>query len=171
MQTAYSVTSPSSNYQRPVWGLATDRTANANPIITASSGILPTAAACVMMMFTNITGSSPSTETSYNRNTQVLSRYSSVRKTDDVDDVLVVARVAEVETIAEQVSSLKTAFGLNTSDIAKLMNVSRPTIYSWMKGTVPTAEAMIQLQHLSDSGKVFKAQNITRPDILINRLS
>ena len=50
------------------------------------------------------------------------------------------------------------------------MNVSRPTVYSWMKGTVPAQEeTMVQLQRLSDTANIFKLQNIVRPDTLMRR--
>lgn len=167
MQATYSSTGWSvSTNTKPSWGVASDKKATKKSNL-APSGLIQAATICLMTLFPNFTSSSvqtPAIETTFQRNQPVLARFSNAKKVSNDSSVV------ENKTIAEQVQLLKDAFGLNTSDIAKLMNVSRPTVYSWMKGTVPAQEeTMLQLQRLSDTAMIFKLQNIVRPDTLMRR--
>lgn len=73
-------------------------------------------------------------------------------------------------SISEQISIIKDSFGLNISAIANLLNVSRTTVYSWIKGEPPKLEQ--HLRHLDDIvniAKKYSSLNLDRPDNFIKR--
>lgn len=72
--------------------------------------------------------------------------------------------------IPEQLMLIKESFGLNMSAMAELLNVSRPTIYSWIKGEPPKSEEHIShTSFLADIAEKYSALNLERPDNFIKR--
>lgn len=66
-------------------------------------------------------------------------------------------------------ASIRDTFQLNMSNLAKLLHVSRPTVYSWLDGKEPTPEAQKSIYSLADIVSKVNALNIMRMDLLIYR--
>jgi transposase len=75
----------------------------------------------------------------------------------------------KIRSVTEQVVLIRTVFGLNISDVANLFDVSRPTIYSWLKGIAPQGEALIKLNDFSKVSDRMALLELTRSDTLIKR--
>lgn len=58
-------------------------------------------------------------------------------------------KVTQPMTATEQLSFVRTALGASITDLADLLDVSRPTLYSWMQGTEPRDEHLERLQKLT----------------------
>ncbi len=73
-------------------------------------------------------------------------------------------------TIPEQLTLIKESFGLNMSAMADLLNVSRPTVYSWIKGEPPKSEEhMSHAAFVTNIAEKYSALNLERPDNFIKR--
>lgn len=102
------------------------------------------------------------------REPQVVSIYSTLNS----KDVPLLQEVVESETLAfnEQVKLIKDSFGLNMSVMAELLNVSRPTVYAWIKGEPPKLEEHINhVMYIVRQAKIYEALNLDRPDNFIKR--
>ncbi len=69
------------------------------------------------------------------REPEVVFIYSTLKSKDTSSKQEVVE--SEILTFTEQIKLIKDSFGLNMSAMAELLNVSRPTVYAWMKGETP----------------------------------
>ena len=76
---------------------------------------------------------------------------------------------AETRTITEQLLDIRKAFGLNTSDLASLLGVSRPTLYTWLDGQEPRPDATIRIIRLIKVADEFANIGLRRPDNLVKR--
>jgi len=73
-------------------------------------------------------------------------------------------------TISEQVKLIKDSFSLNMSAMAELLNVSRPTIYAWLKGEPPkTQENISHTNFVTSQAQIYSELNLERPDNFIKR--
>ncbi len=73
-------------------------------------------------------------------------------------------------TISEQVELIKKSFGLNISAMAELLNVSRPTVYAWLKGEPPkTQENISHINFVENQARMYGELNLVRPDNFIKR--
>ncbi len=76
----------------------------------------------------------------------------------------------ESRTLTEQLRDIRKAFGLNASDLATLIGVSRPTLYTWLDGQAPkSAEAVEHIFSLSKVADDFASLGLRRPDNLVKR--
>lgn len=70
--------------------------------------------------------------------------------------------ITELETIRE--------YGLlNTSEVAKIIGVSRPTVYAWIEGKEPCPANVLKLCLLADNLRKIVEANISRASNLIKR--
>lgn len=70
--------------------------------------------------------------------------------------------ITELETIRE--------YGLlNTSEVAKIIGVSRPTVYAWIEGKEPCPANVLKLCLLADNLRKIVEANISRANNLIKR--
>lgn len=70
---------------------------------------------------------------------------------------------------AEHVASIRNIFALNTSDLAAVLSVTRPTIYAWLEGQEPKPEMVNHIQKISQVADKLQALNIVRIDKLVHR--
>lgn len=70
---------------------------------------------------------------------------------------------------AEHVVSIRNIFALNTSDLAAVLSVTRPTIYAWLEGQEPKPEMVNHIQKISQMADKLQALNIARVDKLVHR--
>ncbi|MDC4061124.1 hypothetical protein, partial [Acinetobacter baumannii] len=73
-------------------------------------------------------------------------------------------------SISEQVEIIKNSFGLNMSAMAELLNISRPTIYAWLKGEPPkTQDNISHISFIVKHALSYRDLNLDRPDNFIKR--
>lgn len=102
------------------------------------------------------------------REPEVVSIYSTLKSKDTSSKQEVVE--SEILTFTEQIKLIKDSFGLNMSAMAELLNVSRPTVYAWMKGETPKLEEHItHVMHVVKQAKIYESLNLDRPDNFIKR--
>lgn len=102
------------------------------------------------------------------REPEVVSIYSTLKSKDTSSKQEVVG--SEILTFTEQVRLIKDSFGINMSAMAELLNVSRPTVYAWMKGDTPKLEEHItHVMHVVKQAKIYESLNLDRPDNFIKR--
>jgi transcriptional regulator with XRE-family HTH domain len=70
---------------------------------------------------------------------------------------------------AEHVANIRDVFGVNMSDLAVVLGVTRPTAYAWLKGDEPKPEAVTRIQQLSRAADQFNEAKIPRLDKLVHR--
>lgn len=75
----------------------------------------------------------------------------------------------DIKSPIEHIAFIRDIFSLNTSDLAAILNVSRPTIYAWLDGQEPKPEKIPYIQKLSLGAQRMKALNIIRIDSLVRR--
>lgn len=75
----------------------------------------------------------------------------------------------EIRTIAERLRHIRKSFGLNASDMATLLGISRPTFYTWLEGQEPKTEATSRILRLSKMADDLANLGLHRPDNLIKR--
>ncbi len=64
------------------------------------------------------------------------------------------------QTTVERVRQIRDAFGLNMSELATMLDVSRPTVYAWLNGQEPQPEAVARILRLSRAGDRFSALDV-----------
>lgn len=102
------------------------------------------------------------------REPQIVSIYSTLNSKDAQSKQNIVE--SEILTFNEQIKLIKDSFGLNMSAMAELLNVSRPTVYAWMKGESPKLEEHItHIMYVVRQAKIYEALNLDRPDNFIKR--
>lgn len=102
------------------------------------------------------------------REPEVVFIYSTLKSKDTSSKQEVVE--SEILTFTEQIKLIKDSFGLNMSAMAELLNVSRPTVYAWMKGETPKLEEHItHVMHVVKQAKIYESLNLDRPDNFIKR--
>lgn len=79
------------------------------------------------------------------------------------------AKQVDMRSTAEHVANIRDVFAINMSDLASILGVARPTVYAWLSGQEPKAEAVIIIQRLSHAADKFSQANIPRLDQLIYR--
>jgi DNA-binding XRE family transcriptional regulator len=76
----------------------------------------------------------------------------------------------DTRTISEKLITIRSSFGLNTSDLANIFDVSRPTIYAWLDNNQePKPETTSKLYNLVRLADEFKSLGLSRPDSLVKR--
>ena len=78
-------------------------------------------------------------------------------------------RNIDTRSPAEHVASIRDVFEASMSDLAAVLEVSRPTAYAWLEGNEPKPEAITRIQRLSRIADRVKGMNIRRMDKLIHR--
>lgn len=81
------------------------------------------------------------------------------------------AKVTEAYlSVEKKLNEIKSSFKLNISELAEILNVSRPTIYSWIKGEIPKKPENIEhIDFIRFYASKFKDLNLIRPDNFIKR--
>lgn len=79
------------------------------------------------------------------------------------------AKQVDTRSPADHVANIRDVLGINMSDLASLLGVTRPTAYSWLQGQEPKPEAVMHIQSLSRMADEIKKANITRLDKLVHR--
>lgn len=72
-------------------------------------------------------------------------------------------------TIAEQVAKIRASLGLNVSELAQVFQVTRPTVYGWLKGIEPQPAAVDRLTRLLKVATVVSEKKFARIDLLVRR--
>jgi transcriptional regulator with XRE-family HTH domain len=75
----------------------------------------------------------------------------------------------DIRSPAENITNIRDVFAINMSDLASILGVTRPTVYNWLAGQEPKAEAIIRVEKLSRIADEFGRANIIRLDKLMNR--
>jgi transcriptional regulator with XRE-family HTH domain len=75
----------------------------------------------------------------------------------------------DMRSPAEHVANIRDIFAINMSDLASILGVTRPTVYAWLEGQEPKAEAVIRIQQWSHTADQIKQANIVRLDKLVHR--
>lgn len=79
------------------------------------------------------------------------------------------AKQVDMRSPAEHVTNIRDVFAVNMSDLASVLEVTRPTVYAWLAGQEPKGEAVIRIQQLSHAADKFNQANIIRLDKLVHR--
>jgi transcriptional regulator with XRE-family HTH domain len=80
-----------------------------------------------------------------------------------------VPKNGDMRSPAEHVANIRDVLGINMSDLASILGVTRPTVYAWYEGQEPKTEAVTHIQRLSRISDEIKRINIIRIDKLIHR--
>ncbi|WP_419627896.1 helix-turn-helix domain-containing protein, partial [Thiolapillus sp.] len=75
----------------------------------------------------------------------------------------------DARTTAELVGAIRDALGLNMSDLAAVMGVTRPTAYAWLNGQEPRPDALKRIQELFRIADELTHYAIHRMDMLVKR--
>ena len=67
---------------------------------------------------------------------------------------------AYARTTADLVRRIRDAFGLNMTELATILDVSRPTVYAWLNGQEPQPEAVARILRLSRAADRFSALGV-----------
>lgn len=86
-------------------------------------------------------------------------------------EITIESSVAKIDTRspAEHVAFIREAFALSTSDLAAVLNVTRPTIYAWLEGQEPKPEALCHIQKIAQVAVKLQSLQIARIETLVNR--
>ncbi|CAI3137812.1 hypothetical protein MWMV8_MWMV8_01141 [Acinetobacter calcoaceticus] len=89
---------------------------------------------------------------------------------DDKNDEAESDKKINYLSISEQVEIIKNSFGLNMSAMAELLNISRPTIYAWLKGEPPkTQDNISHISFIVKHALSYRDLNLDRPDNFTKR--
>lgn len=80
-----------------------------------------------------------------------------------------VAKNGDMRSPAEHVASIRDVLGINMSDLASVLGVTRPTVYAWLEGQEPKTEAVTHIQRLSRVTDEINRANIIRLNKLVHR--
>lgn len=80
-----------------------------------------------------------------------------------------VEEITIVNTADEELVSIKKYLGLTTTDIAKLIGVTRPTVYSWLKGKDPKPEHIAKINLLKEQADKVSSIELTGMNKLVRR--
>jgi len=69
----------------------------------------------------------------------------------------------------EQLNGIRDVFGLNISELANILGITRPTVYSWLQGQNLKPEALSKIARLASVGTHIKILNIKRIDTFLHR--
>lgn len=72
-------------------------------------------------------------------------------------------------SVVDQIILIRDIFGLNTSDLAVILGVTRPTIYAWLEGQGPKIDSILHIKKLFFIAAELKQFNIPRMDTIIRR--
>jgi len=75
----------------------------------------------------------------------------------------------DMRSPAEHVANIRDIFSINMSDLASVLGVTRPTVYAWLEGQEPKAEAVTHIEQLSRTADTFNRASIIRLDKLVHR--
>ena len=78
-------------------------------------------------------------------------------------------RSAAVTSVAYHIAKIRSAFGLNMSDLANVFSVSRPTAYSWLQGTDPKPQLLARIWQMSNYADTIIALGLPRMHVLVKR--
>ncbi|ARG15464.1 TPA: XRE family transcriptional regulator [Acinetobacter nosocomialis] len=89
---------------------------------------------------------------------------------DDKKDGIESDKKTSYLSISEQVKIIKDSFGLNMSAMAELLNISRPTIYAWIRGEPPkTQDNISHISFVEKQALLYRDLHLDRPDNFIKR--
>lgn len=75
-----------------------------------------------------------------------------------------------VASVSEQIQHIQNNLRLNMSALAELIDVSRPSLYKWLKGEPPhSQEVLNKISWLHNQASRIETLNLVRADILIKR--
>ncbi len=80
-----------------------------------------------------------------------------------------VAKQVDTRSPAEHIANIRDVLAINMSDLASVLRVTRPTVYAWLEGQEPKAEAVIHIQQLSRTADEINRESIVRLDKLVHR--
>lgn len=73
-------------------------------------------------------------------------------------------------SVSEQIQHIQNNLRLNMSALAELIDVSRPSLYKWLKGEPPhSQEVLNKISWLHNQASRIETLNLVRADILIKR--
>ena len=79
------------------------------------------------------------------------------------------AKQVDVRSPADLVVNIRDVLGINMSDLASVLEVTRPTVYAWFEGKEPKTESVKHIQRLSRIADEINRVNIVRLDKLVHR--
>jgi len=78
-------------------------------------------------------------------------------------------RSTSVTSVSHHINKIRSAFGLNMSEMAEVFGVSRPTAYSWLQGSSPKHDLLSKIWRLSSYADSLAALGIPRMQLLVRR--
>lgn len=75
----------------------------------------------------------------------------------------------DTRSTAEHVAFIRDTFGLNMSELASILKVTRPTVYAWMEGQEPKTDALFQIRRFSRTAAEVQELRIPSIDKLVRR--
>lgn len=78
-------------------------------------------------------------------------------------------RDTELRTPAERLEQIRQALGLTVTDLARLLDASRPTVYAWLNGQEPRPEVHERLLRLERQAAEVAACELPRINKLVRR--
>lgn len=79
------------------------------------------------------------------------------------------AKQVDVRSPANLVVNIREVLGINMSDLASVLGVTRPTVYAWLEGQEPKIESVKHIQRLSHIADEINRADIVRLDKLVHR--
>lgn len=70
---------------------------------------------------------------------------------------------------AEQLEFIRTALGLTMTDLARIFDVARPTVYAWLSGSEPRPEKARLINELRETAARFDSLGLERMEKLVRR--
>ncbi len=98
-----------------------------------------------------------------------LSRYQWHQDDSIVITAVTPGRDTEELTPAERLEQIRQALGLTITDLARLLDTSRPTVYAWLNGQEPKVEVQGRLLQLEQQAAAVAACELPRINKLIRR--
>ena len=75
----------------------------------------------------------------------------------------------DLRSTREHLSNVRATFKFNMTEIAKLFEVTRPTVYNWMSGTEPKSETGKAIARLSRAADSLKNLGVRRIELYVRR--
>lgn len=72
-------------------------------------------------------------------------------------------------SIADAISQIRLGLNLTTSSLAKILKVSRQTVYNWIKGETLSEEHLAHLERLAKAASLMSAEKISIAGVTLKR--
>lgn len=72
-------------------------------------------------------------------------------------------------SVPQKIEKIRAQLGMSITDISKVMGVTRPTIYGWIKLAEPHKDALLKLDYIYNEAEKLNEIKLHRPDLMLKR--